>query len=76
MLDANAQTLLTAGGKYGGIFPLPTNGVAFQGGNNSPTTVREEIARVDHQFTPKFSVFGHWVSEQISQTYGTTHVER
>ena len=34
--------------------------------------VREEIARVDHQFTGKFSVFGHWVSEQVSQTYGTT----
>jgi hypothetical protein len=72
LLDPNAQTLLNAGGKYGGIFPKPTNGAQFQGGNNSPTTVREEIARVDHQFTPKFSVFGHWVSEQISQTYGTT----
>ena len=34
--------------------------------------MREEIARIDHQFTDKFSVFGHWVSEQVSQTYGTT----
>ena len=42
------------------------------GGNNSPTDLREEIARVDHQFSVKFSVFGHWISEQISQTYGTT----
>ncbi|MGA3103367.1 MAG: TonB-dependent receptor [Terriglobales bacterium] len=72
LIDSNALALLNAGGKYGGIFPKPTNGAQFQGGNNSPTTVREEIARVDHQFTPKFSVFGHWVSEQISQTYGTT----
>ncbi len=67
LLDANAQTLLAAG-----IFPAPTNGNAFQGGNNSPTTVREEIARVDHTFNDKFSVFGHWISEQVSQTYGTT----
>ena len=67
LLDANAQTLLGAG-----IFPAPTNGNAFQGGNNSPTTVREEIARVDHTFNDKFSVFGHWISEQVSQTYGTT----
>ena len=44
----------------------------FVGGNNSPTTLREEIARVDHTFSSKFSVFGHWISEQISQTYGTT----
>jgi hypothetical protein len=67
MIDGNASTLLAAG-----IFPKPTSGAQFIGGNNSPTTVREEIARVDHQFTSKFSVFGHWVSEQVSQTYGTT----
>jgi Carboxypeptidase regulatory-like domain len=72
LLDPNAQALLNAG-----IFPAnnstDVNGnPTFRGGNNSPTTVREEIARVDHQFTPKFSVFGHWVSEQVSQTYGTT----
>jgi Carboxypeptidase regulatory-like domain/TonB dependent receptor len=67
MIDGNAQALLAAG-----IFPKPTSGTQFIGGNNSPTTVREEIARVDHQFTSKFSVFGHWVSEQVSQTYGTT----
>jgi hypothetical protein len=67
LLDPNAQSLLKAG-----IFPAPTSGAQFIGGNNSPTNLREEIARVDHQFTDKFSVFGHWVSEQISQTYGTT----
>lgn len=72
LINSNAKALLTAGGKYGGIFPRPNTGVDFIGGNNSPTTLREEIARIDHQFTPKFSVFGHWVSEQISQTYGTT----
>ena len=58
--------------RYGGIFPQPTNGAFFQGGNNSPTDLREEIARVDHHFSSKFSIFGHWISEQISQTYGTT----
>jgi hypothetical protein len=67
LLDANAQALLKAG-----IFPAPTTGNTFHGGNNSPTNVREEIVRIDHQFTDKFSVFGHFVSEQISQGYGTT----
>ena len=67
LLNANAQSLLGAG-----IFPAPTSGNIFQGGNNSPTNVREEIARVDHTFNDKFSVFGHWISEQTSQTYGTT----
>jgi hypothetical protein len=72
MISSNSIALLTAGGKYGGIFPAPTSGAQFIGGNNSPTTLREEIARIDHQFTSKFSVFGHWVSEQVAQTYGTT----
>jgi Carboxypeptidase regulatory-like domain len=72
LINSNAVALLHAGGKYGGIFPTPTNGAFFQGGNNSPTDLREEIARVDHTFSPKFSIFGHWISEQISQTYGTT----
>ncbi|HKW17096.1 MAG TPA: carboxypeptidase regulatory-like domain-containing protein [Terriglobales bacterium] len=72
MISSNATALINAGGKYGGIFPKPNNGAFFFGGNNSPTNLKEEIARVDHQFSDKFSVFGHWVSEQISQTYGTT----
>jgi hypothetical protein len=72
LIDPNASALLTAGGKYGGIFPKPNTGAFFFGGNNSPTNLTEEIARVDHQFSSKFSVFGHWISEQISQTYGTS----
>jgi hypothetical protein len=78
MLDPNAQALLAAG-----IFPAQTTVLTgtggntkgtgqFIGGNNSPTSVKEEIARIDHQFTDKFSIFGHWISEQTSQTYGTT----
>ena len=72
LIAPNAVALLNAGGAYGGIFPKPTSGAFFQGGNNSPTDLREEIARVDHQFSSKVSIFGHWISEQISQTYGTT----
>jgi hypothetical protein len=67
MLDPNSQALLKAG-----IFPAPTSGSQFIGGNNSPTNVREEIVRIDHNFTGKFSVFGHFVSEQISQAFGTS----
>jgi hypothetical protein len=77
LLDPNAQALLTAGGKYGGIFPA-ANGVngsgnpTFLGGNNSPTNVREEIVRIDQNFNSKFTMFGHFVAEQISQGYGTS----
>ena len=67
LLNPNAQLLLKAG-----IFPAPTSGTAFNGGNNAPTNVREEIIRIDHHFTDKFWIFGHWVDEAISQTYGTS----
>jgi Carboxypeptidase regulatory-like domain/TonB-dependent Receptor Plug Domain len=66
-IDANAKALLSAG-----IFPKPTSGTQFQGGNNSPTYGTEEIVRIDHQFNDKFSVFGHFIADQASQTYGTT----
>ena len=33
----------------GRYLPSPTNGAQFQGGNNSPTNVREEIVRIDHR---------------------------
>ena len=68
LLDANAQALLNAAK----IFPAPTNLNQFQGGSNSPTNVREEIVRIDEHFNDKFSMFGHWISEQISQGFGTS----
>lgn len=67
LLNANAQSLLAAG-----IFPAPTNGARFAGTPSTPTNVREEIVRIDHEFNSKNSIFGHWISEQISQGFGTT----
>ncbi|HEV2468355.1 MAG TPA: carboxypeptidase regulatory-like domain-containing protein [Candidatus Sulfotelmatobacter sp.] len=69
LVNANASALLGAG-----IFPIPTNNSTwkFIGGGKTPTTGKEEIVRIDHQFTDKFSVFGHWISDQALQTYGTT----
>ena len=66
-VNANAQALISAG-----IFPKATSGTAFIGGNNSPTNLKEEIVRVDHNFSTKFSVFGHYIAEQVSQTFGTS----
>src|SRR6267378_3184567 len=69
MIAPNAAALLSAG-----IFPksntVDANGrPTFIGGNNSPTNLKEEIVRIDHNFTSKFSVFGHYVAEQVTQGY-------
>jgi hypothetical protein len=70
MINANMKSLLEAG-----IFPgsnaVDSQGRAtFIGGNDSPTNLKEEIVRIDHNFSSKFSVFGHFVAEQVSQGFG------
>jgi hypothetical protein len=67
LLNANAEAILKAG-----IFPTPNKGAQFVGGGVAPTNVREEIVRIDHHFTDKLWLFGHWVSDSIAQTYATT----
>ena len=69
VVSPNAAALLTQG-----IFPKPTNNSTwtFIGGNKQPTEGKEEIARIDHQFSDKFSMFGHFVADQSLQTFGTT----
>src|SRR5271169_6213063 len=69
MINPNAAALVAAG-----IFPASnataSNGSPeFAGGANSSTTLREEVVRIDHNFTPKFSVFGHYIAEQVSQGF-------
>jgi carboxypeptidase family protein len=64
MIDPNATALLTAG-----IFPAPTIGNKFFGASTVPTNLKEEVVRIDHNFTSKFSVFGHFIAEQVTQGY-------
>ncbi len=64
MIDPNATALVNAG-----IFPKPTSGTNFGGGNNTPTNLKEEVVRIDHNFNSRFSVFGHFIAEQVSQGY-------
>jgi hypothetical protein len=63
----DAQVLLTEGK----IFPAPNNGQFFNKPVSEPNDITEELVRIDHKFSDKFSVFGHWVSEQTQQGYAT-----
>jgi len=65
-INSNATALLGAG-----IFKQPNDGWQFKGGANQHVWGKEEIARIDHQFSDKFSIFGHWISDQSIQSYGT-----
>lgn len=72
LLDKDAQVLLTEGK----IFPAPNKGTTaatsyFNLPVAEPNDITEELVRVDHKFNDKFSVFGHWVSEQTTQGFAT-----
>jgi hypothetical protein len=69
LLNPNAVALLQAG-----IFPAGNSqgGTQYVGGANQPVYLREEILRIDHRFNDKFSIFGHYMKDDVSQTYGTS----
>src|SRR5271167_4118236 len=72
MINPNSAALVAAG-----IFPANnavdgSGNAKFTGGANSSTTLREEVVRIDHNFTSKFSVFGHYIAEQVSQGFATS----
>jgi Carboxypeptidase regulatory-like domain len=72
MINPNATALLGTG-----FLPAPNSGISngvgsFVGGANSVTNLKEEMVRIDHNFNQKFSVFGHFVAEQISQGFNTS----
>src|SRR5580704_7843983 len=72
MINQNSASLVAAG-----IFPA-NNAVSssgspeFKGGANAVTNLREEVVRIDHNFNSKFSVFGHYIAEQVTQGFATS----
>ena len=73
MINPNSTALLGTGflPKPNGAFDPTTGAAPFVGGANSATNLTEEMVRIDHTFSAKFSVFGHFIAEQISQGYNT-----
>ena len=67
LLDPNAQLLLKQG-----IFPAPTSGRQFVKSVTAPTNFKDETLRIDHHFSDKVTVFGHFIAEQIEQGYVNT----
>ena len=69
-VNTNAAALLTAGiFPSAGLINVGGGKGTFSGGSGVPTSLKEEVVRIDHNFSSKFSVFGHFVAEQISQGY-------
>ena len=72
MINPNAAALLGTG-----FLPAPTTGIAngqgqFRGGADAKTNLKEEMVRIDQNFSDRFAVFGHFIAEQVSQGYATS----
>lgn len=68
VLDPNALAFLGTG-----AFPRPNAaGDRFSQAAPVPTYLREEIVRIDHQFTDKLNLMGHLIWDSSANNYATT----
>ena len=64
LLDANAVLFMNSG-----AIPTPNNGVdQFVASPKQPTTVREDVVRIDHNINEKLHLLGSWIHDDMSQT--------
>jgi hypothetical protein len=65
LFDPNAVLELNAG-----TFPKPNLGTAqYISSIPQPTNVREDVVRIDHAINTKLQLMGHYLHDQVSQTY-------
>ncbi|HYK36485.1 MAG TPA: TonB-dependent receptor [Alloacidobacterium sp.] len=65
LMDPNALLELNAG-----TFPKPNLGTSqYISSIPQPTNLREDVVRIDHNFSPKFQFSGHYLHDAVTQTY-------
>lgn len=67
LIDPSATAFLNSG-----AIPLPNFGTQFTGSRSVPIDVREEIIRVDHNFSDKVSLMAHFINDAVVQETDTT----
>lgn len=65
LIDPNAVLFMGTG-----AIPKPNfnNGTQVIASPKQPTSVREDVVRIDHHFNQKYQLMGHWIHDQMSQT--------
>ena len=68
LLDPNAVLFMNTG-----ALPKPNFGTTqYLASPKQPTYVREDVVRIDHSITDRMHLMGHWIHDQMSQTYFPT----
>jgi hypothetical protein len=65
LIDPNAVLYMGTG-----AIPKPNtaNGTQYIASPKQPTDVREDVVRIDHHFSDKYQLMGHWIHDDTSQT--------
>ncbi|HEX3986191.1 MAG TPA: TonB-dependent receptor [Acidobacteriaceae bacterium] len=64
LLDPNAVLMMGTG-----AIPKPNVGTDnYQASPTQPTYVREDVVRIDHNFSQKYHLMGSWIHDAMSQT--------
>ncbi len=65
LFDTNGLLYLNTG-----ILPKPTNANGFAIANiSNPINVRDDIVRIDHKFSDKWTILGHYMHDSVDQGY-------
>lgn len=68
LIDPNAVLFMNTG-----ALPRPNLGATqYLASPKQPTYVREDVVRADHDITDRWHLMGHWIHDQMSQTYFPT----
>ena len=65
LIDPNAVLFMGTG-----AIPKPNtaNGTQYIASPKQPTYVREDVVRIDHHLSDKYTLMGHWIHDEMSQT--------
>jgi Carboxypeptidase regulatory-like domain len=73
LFDPNAVLFLNAGCPNACVMPNPTPGASTPGYNvanvANPINVRDDVVRIDHKFSDKWQVLGHYMADTVLQGY-------
>ncbi len=68
LLDPNAVLFMQTGAIPASNATAANGAPQYTSSPKQPTYVREDVVRIDHDFTSRLHLMGHWIHDQMAQT--------
>jgi len=69
LIDPNAVLFMKTGAIPAANTTAANGAPQYVASSRQPTYVREDVVRIDHDITDRLHLMGHWIHDQMSQTY-------